>query len=100
MHLVATVYLDRDFVGLLDVPDIGRMELVSKAGSLFRMRNPNVGRYRFVRVVKISEKDAEAIAVYGKYILYSVGWNEKDDGGVEGQNFGEGDWVWNPKASR
>jgi hypothetical protein len=34
-----------------------------------------------------------------QYVLYSVGWNEKDDGGqiaMNGvnQNFDEGDWVW------
>ena len=35
------------------------------------------------------------------YVLYKVGWNEKDDGGVpamtksgEGVDFKEGDWVW------
>jgi fructose-specific component phosphotransferase system IIB-like protein len=33
----------------------------------------------------------------GQFILYSVGWNEKDDGGVPGQTLfddKEGDWVW------
>lgn len=38
----------------------------------------------------------------GKFLLYSVGWNEKDDGGTvvmsEGKNpavdFTKGDWVW------
>ena len=37
----------------------------------------------------------------GQYVLYSVGWNAKDDGGVvgmtksdEGVDFKEGDWVW------
>jgi len=32
----------------------------------------------------------------GKFILYSVGWNEKDDGGTPGtlQNVNQGDWVW------
>jgi hypothetical protein len=34
----------------------------------------------------------------GKFILYSVGWNEKDDGGVPGKrglfDTEEGDWVW------
>jgi hypothetical protein len=34
-----------------------------------------------------------------QYMLYSIGWNEKDDGGqiaMDGvnQNFDEGDWVW------
>jgi hypothetical protein len=29
----------------------------------------------------------------GKFVLYSVGWNEKDDGGVPGATNGEGDWV-------
>ncbi len=34
----------------------------------------------------------------GQFILYSVGWNEKDDGGVPGKrglfDDHEGDWVW------
>jgi len=32
-----------------------------------------------------------------RFVLYSVGWNEKDDGGTPGKNFfdeKEGDWVW------
>lgn len=33
----------------------------------------------------------------GRFVLYSVGWNEKDDGGVPGKDRydeTEGDWVW------
>ncbi len=37
----------------------------------------------------------------GKFLLYSVGWNEKDDGGQEsppakngGIDYSQGDWVW------
>jgi hypothetical protein len=36
----------------------------------------------------------------GKFVLYSVGWNEKDDGGVAAirekgsQDYRNGDWVW------
>jgi len=30
----------------------------------------------------------------GRFVLYSVGWNEKDDGGVPGKSVAEGDWVW------
>ena len=30
----------------------------------------------------------------GSYLLYSVGWNEADEGGVPGQGNLEGDWVW------
>jgi hypothetical protein len=32
----------------------------------------------------------------GKFLLYSVGWNEKDDGGVPGTllDVNHGDWVW------
>jgi hypothetical protein len=37
----------------------------------------------------------------GKFLLYSVGWNETDDGGVDSsqvksnkETFAEGDWVW------
>ncbi len=39
----------------------------------------------------------------GQFILYSVGWNEKDDGGVPGKTLfdqTQGDWVWSyPKPS-
>ena len=38
----------------------------------------------------------------GQFILYSVGWNEKDDGGVPGKrrfDDQEGDWVWDYTAS-
>jgi hypothetical protein len=30
----------------------------------------------------------------GQFVLYSIGWNEKDDGGVPGKAVSEGDWVW------
>jgi hypothetical protein len=30
----------------------------------------------------------------GKFLLYSVGWNETDDGGVAGDKTDQGDWVW------
>ena len=36
----------------------------------------------------------------GQYILYSIGWNETDDGGLDTQSRGKasdletGDWVW------
>lgn len=31
----------------------------------------------------------------GKFLLYSLGWNEKDDGGIKGTiNSNSGDWVW------
>ena len=33
----------------------------------------------------------------GRFVLYSVGWNEKDDGGVPGEtqfDKTQGDWVW------
>jgi hypothetical protein len=37
----------------------------------------------------------------GQFILYSVGWNEKDDGGAPGKKLfdeEEGDWVWDYPA--
>jgi hypothetical protein len=37
------------------------------------------------------------LAANGQFVLYSVGWNEKDDGGVPGAKLfaeNEGDWVW------
>jgi len=37
----------------------------------------------------------------GQFVLYSVGWNEKDDGGVPGQTIFDqekGDWVWDTVA--
>jgi type II secretory pathway pseudopilin PulG len=30
----------------------------------------------------------------GRFLLYSVGWNEKDDGGGTSHEELEGDWVW------
>jgi len=33
----------------------------------------------------------------GQFVLYSIGWDEKDDGGVPGKNLfdeHQGDWVW------
>jgi len=38
----------------------------------------------------------------GQYVLYSVGWNERDDGGVPGKRLfdeQEGDWVWDYRPS-
>jgi hypothetical protein len=32
--------------------------------------------------------------VDGSFLLYSIGWNEKDDGGIAGKSREEGDWVW------
>ncbi|MGA2557028.1 MAG: hypothetical protein ABSG04_12220 [Verrucomicrobiota bacterium] len=37
----------------------------------------------------------------GQFLLYSVGWNEKDDGGVPGKtlfDLTQGDWVWSYPA--
>jgi len=31
------------------------------------------------------------------YLLYSVGWDEKDDGGTIGKSRDDGDWVWDMK---
>jgi hypothetical protein len=39
-------------------------------------------------------------AADGQFILYSVGWNEKDDGGKSGKTLfdeKEGDWIWQSK---
>ena len=32
----------------------------------------------------------------GEFILYSIGWNEKDDGG--NLELSDGDWVWPSEA--
>ena len=39
----------------------------------------------------------------GQFVLYSVGWNEKDDGGVPGKTLfdaKQGDWVWQYPSQR
>lgn len=36
----------------------------------------------------------------GSYLLYAVGWNEKDDGGTTKGDFTRGDIVWNGLAQR
>jgi hypothetical protein len=33
-------------------------------------------------------------AAHDTFLLYSIGWNARDDGGVRGQSVTEGDWVW------
>ena len=30
----------------------------------------------------------------GQFVLYSIGWNETDDGGVTAKSAADGDWVW------
>jgi type II secretory pathway pseudopilin PulG len=35
----------------------------------------------------------------GSFTLYSIGWNEKDDGGVLASRREEGDWVWQAGAA-
>jgi hypothetical protein len=35
----------------------------------------------------------------GSYVLYSVGWNETDEGGVPGKGNLEDDWVWRPELT-
>jgi len=30
----------------------------------------------------------------GRFVLYSIGWNGRDDGGIAGKTNEEGDWVW------
>ena len=30
----------------------------------------------------------------GGYLLYSIGWDEKDNGGVPGKSREQGDWIW------
>ncbi len=30
----------------------------------------------------------------GRFLLYSIGWNEKDDGGAPGKTNADDDWVW------
>jgi len=33
-----------------------------------------------------------------QFLLYSIGWNEQDDGGVPGKDAETGDWVWTTKS--
>jgi hypothetical protein len=30
----------------------------------------------------------------GQFLLYSVGWNETDDGGQFNHSYDQADWVW------
>jgi hypothetical protein len=30
----------------------------------------------------------------GKFLLYSIGWNETDDDGTASDKMDQGDWVW------
>jgi hypothetical protein len=33
-------------------------------------------------------------AASGKFLLYSVGWNETDDDGTTSDKMDQGDWIW------
>lgn len=35
-------------------------------------------------------------STYERFQLYSVGWNQTDDGGITATNLNQGDWVWPP----
>jgi hypothetical protein len=30
----------------------------------------------------------------GRFLLYSIGWDERDDEGKISENEGSGDWIW------
>jgi len=51
--------------------------------------------YKYRRTTDPSSQSSAATS--GQFVLYSVGWNEKDDDGVPGKTLfddKEGDWVW------
>jgi hypothetical protein len=51
--------------------------------------------YKYHRTNDPSAQSSDATS--GPFVLYSVGWNEKDDGGTPGNSLfddKEGDWVW------
>jgi len=51
--------------------------------------------YKYHRTAEPSSQSSAATS--GQFVLYSVGWNETDDGGVPGQTLfddKQGDWVW------
>jgi hypothetical protein len=53
------------------------------------------GPYKYHRTADPSAQGSDVTS--GQFVLYSVGWNETDDGGVPGQTLfddKQGDWVW------
>ena len=65
--------------------------------------------YQFTRRARSAMLGRVAAALIrtddGQYVLYSIGWNEKDDNGVESRSakgildLDRGDWVWSlPRA--
>jgi hypothetical protein len=51
--------------------------------------------YKYHRTNDPSSQSSDATS--GQFVLYSIGWNETDDGGVPGNTLfddKEGDWVW------
>ena len=91
------------------------IDLATVACALERYRIAN-GEYpenlavlapRFLERIPSDVIDGEPLkyrrATNGQFVLYSVGWNEKDDGGVTaarkkgstpGQDLDRGDWIW------
>jgi hypothetical protein len=56
--------------------------------------------YKYHRTADPSSQSSAATS--GQFVLYSVGWNETDDGGMPGQNMfddKQGDWVWQYPAN-
>jgi len=53
---------------------------------------------RVIRVLPVDVISGEPLKYHrdapGRFTLYSVGWNEKDDGGTTTANPENGDWVW------
>jgi hypothetical protein len=43
---------------------------------------------------RIDPPSQGSVAASGKFLLYSVGWNEMDDGGTSSDKMDQGDWVW------
>ena len=35
----------------------------------------------------------------GQFVLYSLGWNERDDGGAQAKSVTDGDWIWDQPQS-
>jgi hypothetical protein len=53
---------------------------------------------QFIRVVPLDPVDGVALHYrhigQGSFLLYSIGWDEKDNGGAPTDAAGNGDWVW------
>ena len=74
MELKATVYKNRDYCGILEVWNEGKVvkkfNISAKSDPELGIPNPPVGQYRIIDVQDVSEQGLDVVAAYGESIIF------------------------------